>query len=247
VFSACSLLNLGAAEFWQSQPFTEWSEKDLQKIMNNSPWAHSFTMPAGGPAGPDITAASGGGGRRGAPGAGADQDSAPAPISETNGAGRGGRGGESGIPLPSVGAQSVPIIARWQSALPLKQAFVRLKYGAEAATSEDAKELLGRAEPTYVIVLSGPMRPFLRGAPDELKEALTRATSLACKGKSAVQPTEVQVNAGAGTSEVIFSFPRTAAYTLDDKEVEFDTKLGNLALRYKFRLKDMVFNGKLEL
>ncbi len=53
---------LMAADFWQ-KPYTEWTDKDLQKMMNNSPWAHTVSVSMGGPiASPD---AGGGGGRGG--------------------------------------------------------------------------------------------------------------------------------------------------------------------------------------
>ena len=34
---------------------------------------------------------------------------------------------------------------------------------------------------------------------------------------------------------------------MDDKEVEFSTRLGQTMVKQKFHLKDMVFNGKLDL
>jgi hypothetical protein len=30
---------LTAADFWQSKKFTEWSDKEVQKILRDSPWA----------------------------------------------------------------------------------------------------------------------------------------------------------------------------------------------------------------
>jgi hypothetical protein len=219
-----------AADFW-AKPSPEWSDKELQKMMTNSPWAKSYSL--------------------GQPGGGGGGDSAPAPISEKGGGGggggRGGGGGGGGAGAPpggSVGGGSAAsIVARWQSALPVKQAFVRLKYGAEAATSADAKKILEREETTYTIVLSGPFAGLLRsGNPETMKKGLMDASSLSAKGKD-VMPTEVQM----GANDMLFTFPRTAAFTLDDKEVDFSTKLGELTLKYKFKLKDMVFNGKLEL
>jgi hypothetical protein len=47
--------------------------------------------------------------------------------------------------------------------------------------------------------------------------------------------------------DLFFVFPKTPAFVLDDKEVEFSTKLGALVVKYKFRLKDMLFNGQLDL
>jgi hypothetical protein len=62
-----------------------------------------------------------------------------------------------------------------------------------------------------------------------------------------LKPSDVEFTAAQASVEARFHFPRSVPYTLDDKEVEFATKLGDLSLKYKFRLKDMVFNGKLEL
>jgi hypothetical protein len=36
-------------------------------------------------------------------------------------------------------------------------------------------------------------------------------------------------------------------FTVEDREVEFITKLGASTLKYKFKLKDMVLNGKLDM
>ena len=214
-----------AADFW-AKPSTEWGDKDLQKMITNSPWAHSFSV-GGGPVSTD-------------PGA-------PGPMSERGG-GRGGGGGGGGAPgggpPPGGGGMgSATIIARWQTALPVKQAFVRLKYGAEAGTSPDARKLLEREETTYSIVLTGPFTSLIRtGSPESVKKGIMEVSVLSAKGKD-VMPSDVQL----GPKDMLFTFPRTTAFTLDDKEVEFSTKLGELAVKYKFKLKDMVYNGKLEM
>jgi hypothetical protein len=233
LFALC----LGAADFWQSKPYTDWNDKELQKIMNNSPWARSESVSMSGPTAPAIGSTSNT--KNG-------DDSAPAPISE-GGGGRGRGGGGGAAPLPQAGGASVDIVARWQSALPVKEAFVRFKYHAEAASAPEAKAMLDREETNYQIVLSGPMRPLLHGTPEELKKALGGATFLSSKGKGAMKPADVQISPGLKSMDVLFSFPRTMPYSLDDKEVEFSTRVGDVDLRYRFRLKDMVFNGKLEL
>jgi len=221
VFAFC----LMAADFW-TRPSTEWSDKDLQKMITNSPWAKAFSVGGGAGAGGD-------------PGA-------PGPLSERGGGRGGGGGGGGGAPgggAPGSGGPAASIVARWQTALPVKQAFVRLKYGAEAATSPDAKKILEREETTYAIVLSGSFGPLMRtGSPETVKKGIVDASSLSAKGKD-VMPTDVQI----GAKDMLFTFPRTTVFTVDDKEVEFSTKLGEIALKYRFKLKDMVYNGKLEM
>ncbi len=68
-FAMCLMLALGvtallAADFWKAKKFTEWSDKEVQKMLDDSPWAHkdALAMQGGGgmPGG-----GGGGGGRRG--------------------------------------------------------------------------------------------------------------------------------------------------------------------------------------
>jgi hypothetical protein len=218
--------SLVAADFWQSKPSTEWTDKELQKMVTNSPWARSLTVSM--------------------PAAGAGDAGAPPPLSE----GRGGRGG-GGVPVDGVpagtGGLAPTLFARWQSALPVKQAFVRLKFGAQAANSPEARLLLGREEPDYVIVVSGPLRSLLRGDSAALKKAIMDTSSLSAKGKDAVMPSDIQIALNQVSNDMVFHFPRSAGFTVDDKEVEFSTKFGNLTLKFKFKPKEMVFNGKLEM
>jgi len=47
--------------------------------------------------------------------------------------------------------------------------------------------------------------------------------------------------------DVLIGFPRSTRITLEDQEVELASEIGGATLRYKFRLKDMVLRGKLEL
>src|SRR6185312_4383430 len=160
-------LALTAAEFW-SKPSSEWSDKDLQKMMSNSPWAHTESVPMSGPTPPSV------GGGRGP----VDDTAAPAPQSEGRGGGGGGRGGRGGggggggSDFPVGGGGSINIVTRWQSARMVKEAAVRLRFGAKADSSDEAKQILAQEDPDYTIVVTGNLRPLLRGNPDMLKQAL---------------------------------------------------------------------------
>jgi hypothetical protein len=248
-------LCLWAADVWISKPYTDWNEKDIQKVVNDSPWAHTVSVEvAAGPGGrsgfEDVGAAGGGG----LGGGGAAQPG----IAETAGIGGGGaeRGGGrtkgggpqggSGIEPPTPVTQSAKVTIRWQTALPVKQAFLKAKYGSEVSTSPEAKKVMERDEQYYVIQLTPLPASAARNAPDR-KQTLIRQTSLNVKGKDAIRPADIQFNAGAGASEAYILFPRSASLTVDDKEVEFSSRIDRLNIKYKFKLKDMVYNNKLEL
>lgn len=55
---------LTAADFW-TKPFTEWSDKDAQKMTTESPWAVLITVPL--PPNPPVPTEGGGGGQGFAP------------------------------------------------------------------------------------------------------------------------------------------------------------------------------------
>lgn len=218
---------LVAADFWQ-KPYTDWSDKDLQKMMTNSPWSRAASISMGGPPAVDT--------------------GGPAPISEGGGGrGRGGGAAGGGPGIPANQGGSVDIVARWQSAMPVREAFVRLKYGAEADKSADAQKVLDGDAADYDIVLSGPMQPLLRGTPDEVANALGGVTFLSSSRTGAMKPKQIQVSRGPKSMDVLFIFSRSMPFTVEDKEVEFTTRVGTSTLKYKFKLKDMVLNGKLEM
>jgi hypothetical protein len=226
LFAVC----LWAADVWQSKPYTEWSEKDVQKIINSSPWSHEINVTLDRPMG------SGGRDKRG-------MGEVDAPASSGAGRGAARAGGED-----AAGGMTATVSCRWESALPLRQARVKAKYGAEAGTSAEATKFLAQAPGAYVITVVGPMiRLGERGDTDtsvqEMKKVVMGQTTLSAKGKDAVKPTNIEV----GRGQALFFFPKTTQFTLEDKEVEFSTRLGMIPLKTRFRLKDMAINGKLEL
>ena len=137
------------------------------------------------------------------------------------------------------------MIVSWPAALPLKQAAAKTKYHAEVATSPEAKQFLEREEQYYVIEVS--QFPVRGRTGDEYREALAKSAVLNVKGKDSIRAMDVQVNPHGRTADLYFLFPRQRMLTLEDSEVEFNAKAGEIPIKQRFKLKDMVFNGKLEL
>ncbi len=223
---------LVAGEFWQ-KPYTEWSDKDLAKMMTDSPWAKSASVSMSGPGGGPPAMPGGGGGFGGGGGG--------------RGGPQGGGGSEFGPGAPGSGPPSFDVVARWQSALPIRQAFVRLKFGAEADKSSEAAKVLEQQERPYEIVLSGPMGMFLGGKPGDAAKALSEVSFLSSRRTGPIKAVQIEVGKPGKTMDVVFAFPRSMPFTVEDKEVELVTKLGTSTLKYKFKLKEMVVNGKLEM
>jgi hypothetical protein len=67
------------------------------------------------------------------------------------------------------------------------------------------------------------------------------------RGKPALLPDDVKVNAKEAAESVLFFFPKTDPITLDEKEVIFEAEQGDFYIRRAFHLKEMMYRGKLEL
>ncbi len=235
-----AVFSLYAADAWQTKPFTEWTDKDVQKILTNSPWAHSVSISVGaGMADNPLT------GRQ-------EPGSRPSGMNPATGPGvmapngqEGGHDSRGGFPdATTVDRQSIALMVVWQSALPVKQALARRRFGAEAVGSVDAKKFLDE-NPGYLIGISGLAPELLRAA--QAKSDILQRTTLSAKGREPLHATDILISPTGKVTEGVFVFPKTTPFTLEDKEVEFSTQLGSGVVKNKFRLKDMVVNGALQL
>lgn len=236
-----------AADFWQSKPFTEWNEKDVQRILQNSPWSKALNVSLGAPPMP-----TGSNSRRNRnPGTMGEIDG-PAVAPAATGmdeAGRNASSGRGGGSLEDLGANSAPSVTvtiRWQSSLAIKQALIRFKYGNEATTSPEAKKALEGVDPNYIVLVSGIAKTLVRGDPETVKKSFMDQSALIVKGRDPIKPVDVITRADK-MIDAYFAFPKNPPITADDKDVEFLTKLNGVAVRQRFHLKDMMLAGKLEL
>ena len=235
---------LGAAEFWERKKFSEWTEKEVRKMLNDSPWARPVEIRVDAMGG--ARAGGGGGRRRGGGGGGGFDASAGSMGGADEGMGGGmGRGG-GGMPMPEA-VPTITVYVRWRTALPVKQALVRARFGDEAATSPDAAKFLSAQETHHIIEIAGVPMPMLRIKPDQLKAG----AQLRIKDKPPIQAVDLKAGRDENRINLYLIFPRqqdgTPVIVLEDKEVEVLLKAGPLDIRRKFRLKDMIFEGKLEI
>ena len=187
---------LYAADFWVSKQYTDWSNKEVEKMVNNSPWAQSIR----------IAMAGGGSGR----------------------------------------ASSMNVYVRWVSAMPVRQAIARLRYGGKGDSAE-AVEDLQRKENNYIVSVAPLDIDFVRAQYKELKSN----TNLEIDGKAPIAPSEVSVRLREDGAAAYFFFPREqngqASISESDKEVQFFLNLGPMQIKRKFKLKDMVSGDGLAL
>lgn len=220
-------------DFWVKKDYKEWTPEEVKKLLTNSPWAKDVT----------VTAQTAGGGRRTSAANGIDVESPSAGRRPGGGGGRSGPAGDAEV-NSSAGNAEITLNVSWRSALPLRKAIVKSRMAGSSEVPADAQQLLATEPTEYVIVVSGI--PARLAQLVQNKDLLNRS-SLKIGKKEAVPPKNVDFQTRTQSLDVYFFFPRTDPITLEDKEVELDLKLGTMEAKRKFSLKDLVYNGKLEL
>ena len=238
-------LTLWSADFWQTKKFTEWSDKEVAKILKDSPWAHTLSVETG-------RGKSGGSGGSSSRGMGGGNMGGGGMGGGGGRGGRGGGGGGDGMSMPrdttmNTGggqqAASSTILVRWLSALPVKQALARAQYGGEAETSPDAVRSFQRQETQYVVALIGvPPRLVKKGG------QMKSNAWLRLKGQDAIPAADAKADLRENGVYVTLYFPREGhEFKPEDGDLGVEIKLGAKTVTQKFKLKSMVYNGKLEL
>ena len=217
---------------WGKDP-AQWTESDVQTVLTASPWAQSVSAVMADPR--DET------------------ERTPAPLPGPAQAGMAGQTnptGNSGRWDGSIGRNrmgrlpSLPVLVRWDSAAPVREALRR------ASNAQDTQE-----SGDYVITISGLIpagRPQSSGRtetasrnPEGIVAAFLSASRLEPRGAPAIRPKNVKLDSETGTVHVFFA--RSASLEQSAKEVTFATRFGGFSVRAKFRMKDMKFQGKVTL
>ena len=232
---------LGAAEFWESKPFQTWSAKDIEELRTRSPWAHGLSAAV--PVAEILVF--GGEGRRAAAGStlSANAGQTRTPI--------GGADRTLAIPAESepqaADTRVIPMIIRWDSALPLRLARLREKYSDEVLTSAAAGKSIQQEATEYIVFVSGFPPLNESHIQSGLDRALLEGATPRTRGRDAVKPLDVDIAPRGRLLDVTLTFPKTMPFTIQDQEVEFSMSAGSLHVKHKFRLKDMVYQGSLAL
>ena len=182
------------------------------------------------------------------------------------GGGSGGRpdgvgrlpGGAGGRPRRAP-RPPLKLIIRWYSALPIKQALTKAKSGPTETVTPP--EFLEHDDSHFVVGVSGfPARMFrYRSDRRGVSERLRSESLLKVRDQAPIQAHEIKISkdraleldarTGQAGVELFVHFPRPEepAIDLENRDIEFVMKLGNLSIKRKFKLKDMIYKGQLEL
>ena len=257
----CVALFAADKNFWDQKPYSEWSEKEVERMLRNSPWAKTVTLSLGqlqgrggiGLEGEDGLGRAGGGlGPERGGGSEAGPGGAGGPGADGGGTGgmRGG-GGRGGGSLGGMAGPAPSIVIAWYSG-PVRQALARrVQLHNAEAPQEQLDKILKYSNPSSIdfLVLGGSGRALGASNPDAFQK-LKDETFLVKKNKEKIPLQDVQLPSGPG-QPIILRFPREVegkpAVTLEDKEIELVTKMGTGTIRTRFKLAEMVVNGQLEI
>lgn len=234
---------MAGAASWQKTGPAQWTSEDVYQILNSSGWSKTVKVSvarSAGYRGGDSGPGGGGGGTwgEGIPGGGMGR----------GGGGWGGdgmgRGRRGGYP---PGDQGTPVTVQWASALPVRLAEAKMSGGeVNAAGMKPLTE--------YVIDVVGlpksGFEPRQNGSGEEpddeqLADHLKVITVLAY-GSQRLNPVKVELNQGRD-GRAVFHFEKSEGIRLEDKDAEFRITSDRMEIKKKFPLKDMEYQGKLEL
>jgi hypothetical protein len=239
---------LVASQPWAKSP-QKWTPDDAKRILTASPWAQETNAVFGN-----------------------DNDREPPPPGPLPGAAQAGmagpRGGNDGHWDGGVGrvarggVPSLPVLIRWDSALPVRAAAAQLASASGGSMLDPTPVTSEEAAKDYVVTLIGlvPAKRYrergqIKGDsnsddsvdardPEELLEGLMATSWLMQKGRANLAPENVRLDGATGTVHLFFSRTNSIA---TDRDLTFTTRFGSLTVQRVFRLKDMTFNGRLAL
>lgn len=250
-----SSLILVAIAVYGAQPWSknssQWTQQDVQRVLGDSPWAQ--------PAAASFASS---------------ETEEPPPPGPLPGAAEAGMAGARGVTdgrwdggvgkLPSRTVPSLPVTVRWDSALPIRQALLRLPASGEQSAGSYTS---AQAQKDYIITVIGlvPAGRYKTAGqlptqsrsdqsgdsavdpqdPEQMLEGLMVQSRLMPRNEKPIAPEDVKLDAASGAVHLFF--PRNELIDPKDKEVTFVTRFGSMTIQKQFRLKDMIYQGKLEL
>jgi hypothetical protein len=233
LLTAWAVILIAADPSWKNKAAAAWTEGDARQILTESPWAkttQAMISPlqtederrAGGKMGQDQGL--------GFDGVADDRPRVQAPKNLVDIVKP-----EALTPAPS---QSIMLQVRWESALPIRVAELK-SHVVEALTLD------GNG---YSIAIYGiPVARSSGGNPKSVADSLKKQAVLKRDGKEDVRPSSIEVLPRDDGPVVVYVFPLSAEISKNDRRIEFDARIGRIAIAQFFDLTQMQFQGKLEL
>lgn len=220
-FCAC------ASDSWKTTPYEKWSAKDVEKILNDSPWAKSITIP--------YSLLLNG-----------DRPETDERLKI------GGASNPNGVADSQIYKPDGIFILRWNSAITVRRALYRDAV-AHGIPADYANDRYLKNDPEFMELVMVPVGQTL--LPPTEEPTLLRETTLQFQpsGK-VVHPTNAQARGqvnSLGQEGYIFDFPKLAAdgksiIPKETTQIEFFTQVGVRRFGAKFKPADMMIHDVLD-
>jgi hypothetical protein len=214
-----------ASDPWKDKDPQSWDEKDVQKILQDSPWSHQVLAGiSGGGAQPSTVKGTGNGGYSG---------TGPENIQKS--AGTSGAG--STAPSRGIGSQTYYTFS-WISARTIREAQARRRELGGISPDIARRDLVKPADDFEVMVAGSDMTALSKESEEDLKAQ----TFLILKStKAKISPSHVILQGGptARLEPIIFVFEKKLpsgepTFAPDEKGVDFVTQTGKTRLKVSF-------------
>jgi hypothetical protein len=223
---------VSASDVWKDKDFEKWDQKDVDKILKDSPWSKQIQF--------------GGGGAEGM--AAPFTATGDAANSNSVSGGGGGGGGRPTSAINGTGAmqgagQRMDFTVCWYSSRTVREALLRRRELSGAAPSEDSRKALATELGTYqVLVQSSNLGMF--GKDEEALKAHSYLTLKSNKEKIPAVSVKIQKGQNDKPIAVIYEFPKKSAtgeptINASEKGVEFYTEAGKTPLKVSFDISKM--------
>ena len=240
----------GAKKFWEKVPDQEWSREQASRILTKSPWARQFHISRAKleksfrPADDRSLEEHLEGRRAGSPGSVGITSRGPSVYAGRQTVSR---------DLDSTGGafgSFVPVTVRWETAIPVKRAWSRIRELNRVRTRTDGGEWMGKDSSHVVVSVSGlppRMIPVEATEKDRFLDAVRSQSYLKVGKRTRWLPTGAKLGKQQRWAALYLLFPRDGIRPVDpgDKTIEVVTRISDQKISRKFKLKDMVLEGKL--
>jgi hypothetical protein len=224
---------IAADPAWVNKPASQWTEEDAGQVLAHSPWAKPTTAVITRRLTEEQLREAGQMGQpHGIGYDGVDPKGSGPKVSPNIFTGRGGED-RSPRSLP----QSITLQLRWENALPVQLAELKLHEIEPPTLPGDG----------YRVAVYGLPGSGFKGAPEQLGQPLKSLAALKRDGKKDVRPVRVEVFQRENDVVVVYLFPLSAEVSKQDRRILFEAQIGRIVLAQDFDLNEMGFLGKLEL
>jgi hypothetical protein len=220
---------------WKAKPMSQWSDKDVQDILQNSPWSKSGLQAQGAWRPDGMTAASG---NVGIAGTGSDRSKTSAGATPDT------PGGLEKNASASAAQASYSIF--WWSSRTIRAASMRRAVLKGTMKEEDAENTVANTPDEYMVLVQGTNMDIFKLRGEKAFENVAYIEAKRTKQK--ISPSHVAFLKGGDGETVtgaVFYFPKKSAngeptISSDEKEIDFFVQLGGSKLLTYFDPRKMV-------